>query len=870
MLAHHSRCSVFASTAANRSEIGASATRRPEGVVRIEVGGWPVALALTLLAVGLLGSYGNSFGVPFVFDDLPAIPGNRTIHDLTDWRSVLSPPGRGITVEGRPMLNVSLALNYAWSGTDVWSYHAVNLFIHWLGACLLFGITLRLAALVGIKGIGVGFVTALLWAVHPLQTESVTYVVQRAESLAGLWYLLGVHSFLISTKVGASLARLGWQTLSIAAFALGVLTKETVITAPIMILFLDRTLVAGSFLQAWRMRRTYYLGLLAVALGFLAWVAWAGLTRSGTAGLGTGVSPWHYFLTQLEAIPSYLRLVFWPHPLVFDYGTNLVSDLGAVWVRALAAFGAIVLSCYGFVHRRAVTLLPIAFLLLLSPSSSFLPVASQTMAEHRMYLPLAPVIMALVFAVAIRWGRLGLAILAGFALPLGWLTFLRNQDYSSHVALFEATVHARPDNARAYYNLGIALEAEGRNADARRSYQKATELDPGYADAWVNLGNAVFLAGSLREAEAHYRTALRHAPQLADAHFNLGNLLLATGETEQAIASYETALRINPLMAEARGNLALSLSQVGRKGEAELVLQRGVQLDPQNGRLRASLGIYRQKTNRLAEAVEQFEAAVHIAPANSTWRCQLAGAYLALGRTTDAEVQYRSALASDARSIEAHYGLGNVRLAVGDLAEAERYFRRASELAPDFAEARINLAAVLVRTNRISEAVDLLQVLAAQRPKDRQIHYNLGYAFAANGQIREAIAQYEHTLTLGEDVRVRINLARILAESGQIVAAEAHGRRAVELAPEHKGARILLGMLWLRTDRPSEAADLFQAVTRQHSDSVEAFYGLGLAQEMLEQWDRAAAAFEAVLRLAPNDQDAQLHLEQLRQRGFRN
>jgi len=200
---------------------------------------WATAAAGGLLVVAVAAVYCHSFSGPFVFDDLPSIVDNPTIRRLTPLWHVLSAPHKGETVGGRPLLNLSLALNYALGGTPVCGYHAANLAVHVLNALLLWGILRRtfqspiLIASFGAAGPNIAWAIALLWAVHPLQTESVTYVVQRAESLAALFYL----STLYCVIRGASSARaLLWYVAAALACLLGMATKETMATAPLIVM----------------------------------------------------------------------------------------------------------------------------------------------------------------------------------------------------------------------------------------------------------------------------------------------------------------------------------------------------------------------------------------------------------------------------------------------------------------------------------------------------------------------------------------------------------------------------------------------------------------------------------------------------------
>src|SRR4051812_22467160 len=249
------------------------------------VGGWlrrwraPLAIsALTLLA------YAGSLRGPFVFDDPSSIVGNPTIRSLWPPWAPLVPPPAAVTAEGRPILNYSLAVNYALGGTAVLGYHVTNVVIHAVGALALFGLTRRtlrtpkLSPLVRAAADEVALLAALLWALHPLQTEAVTYVIQRAESLMGMFYLLTLYA---CVRAADAAAPRRWQTLAIGCCALGMGTKEVMVSAPVMVWLYDRTFLRESFVAAWRWRRGLYLGLFATWLLLAAFVASSGGNRSG-------------------------------------------------------------------------------------------------------------------------------------------------------------------------------------------------------------------------------------------------------------------------------------------------------------------------------------------------------------------------------------------------------------------------------------------------------------------------------------------------------------------------------------------------------------------------------------------------------------
>ena len=548
-------------------------------------------IPLLVVATGLL-AYQDSFTNSFILDDVPTILGNSSIHHLWPvWPALMPPHKGGTTVEGRPIASLSLAIDYATHGPRVWGYHAVNLAIHIGAALVLLGITRRtlrqppLRPRFGKAAEPLALAIAVIWVVHPLQTESVTYVVQRCESMMGLFYLLTLYCVIRGAESDSPNI---WYILSVASCLLGMATKEVMVSAPLIVLLYDRTFLGGSFAEAWRSRWRLYSALAAtwILLGYL--VITTG-TRGGTAGIGTGMAWPAYALTPLQAIPHYLRLSFWPQPLVFDYGTGLAGDVGDVLPDAFIVAVLLIGTLVALRRWPSVGFLGAWFFAILAPTSSVVPVASQTMAEHRLYLPLAAVIAAAVLGAFALGKRLlnhpqgiVLASVAGATVVMlfSFLTFQRNRDYHSSMTIWQDTVDKCPDNPRAHDNLGIALREQGRLPEAIDQYEQALRLKPDYAPTRYNLGIALLQLGRTQEAIQLWQQALQIKPDLVEAHYNLGNALFQAGQVPDAIRHYEQALRIKPDFAEAHYNLAVAFEQAGQLQQAIQHYQQAVQLNP--------------------------------------------------------------------------------------------------------------------------------------------------------------------------------------------------------------------------------------------------------------------------------------------------
>lgn len=580
--------------------------------------------------------YAPTFSVPFLFDDVPTIPDNLT---LRHWATALAPPAN-TAATGRPIVNLSLAINYAMGGTRVWGYHAANLAIHVLAGFTLFGLLRRLLAQTqGARALPVALGAAAIWTLHPLQTESVTYIVQRAESLMGLLYLLTIYAFVRWRQGAGQSSRAGtpWAVLSVVFCGIGMATKEVMATAPLAVLFIDRLCFARSLGEAWRRRRPYYLALCATWLPLAALVWHGGIfrdlisptgARSEISGYGPGGSAWQYWATQPEAVTRYLRLAIWPHPLVFDYGTQWLSTPGhpaapGVLLARLLAPAAVVavalaVTVWGLYRNTAAGLLGFCFFAVLAPTS-VIPGDRQTSADHRMYLALIPVALLAALGVHRRLGRSALPVCLALAGVLGVVAARRNGDYSSEQAIWSDTVSKCPGNYFARFNLGSVLSrVPGRLDDAIAQFEEGLRLRPDSAEGHVDLGNALSKApGRLEDAVGHYGEALRLKPDLVGAHIGLGNALSRLpGRLNDGVTQLEDAVRLAPGLAVGHFDLGIALARMpGRMDDAIAQYRQALRLNPDLAPAHFSLAVALLSVpGHTEEAKEQLEEGLRISP----------------------------------------------------------------------------------------------------------------------------------------------------------------------------------------------------------------------------------------------------------------
>lgn len=594
-------------------------------------------LAVALLAMLGLAAYSNTFAVPFLFDDEESISLNPTIRNLWPPGPIFLPWAQGVTVAGRPIVNLSLAINYALGGVEVRGYHVFNLAIHLLAGLTLFGLIRRTLLLPqfaegpGRRATGLSLTCSLLWTFHPLQTESVTYVIQRAESLVGLFYLLTLYAVIRGATAKTDRSENGWYAAAIGTCFLGVGCKEVMATAPVVVLLYDRFFLAGSFSAAWTRRRGLYFGLAS------GWIVQAGLvfsagSRGGSAGFTVGVSPWQYAGTQFGAILNYLRLTIWPSPLVFDYGKTLADTVPAV---LFPAFGVVLLAfAVGLSARRYpwVGFVALAAALILAPSSSIVPIATQSMAEHRMYLPLAAVIVLAVFGIDGLLSRMSSArsvahpattppqvTIRGISVAIlvvacAIATRVRNQDYRSALTIWEDTVTKRPTNARARNNYGHELLKLKRPEEAFRQFDQAIALKQRECEPYFNRSILYEEQGKLAKALEDMDQATRYCSSNKSYAIRRGTLLEKSGRFEEAATEFTRALALEPgatLILFERGNCYAIL---GRHEEAIRDFTQIIAREPNVDRAWHNRGNSNAALGRLPESIHDLSKAIELRP----------------------------------------------------------------------------------------------------------------------------------------------------------------------------------------------------------------------------------------------------------------
>lgn len=614
---------------------------------------------LLLVAIVCL-TFINAIDGAYVFDDVGAIVENKTIRELFS-PQVLFPPGEGNTVGGRPVLNLSFAINHAIAGDGIWLYRITNILIHAANTVLVFLLVLRLLdadrerfELRDEHSWAIAFGTALLFGVHPIQAESVTYTVQRAESLAGLFYLLTWYWFVRYLDGENTLHMV--PTLLFAG--LGFASKEICFVLPFVLVATQMVMQRRGLLEALRSRKIFY-GRLAIVWLILLVIILSMDGRGKSAGLAAMSEFKAYSTSQLVYVPYYFRLIFWPDELNADYGLPRMFPAGQLITGSVALLAIVGIAVAFSNWSRTGRLLWLMALLTLLPSSSLIPIRTQVAADHRMYLPMMAVafLVSALFVITIRrfvvtprrFVTVSASLFIGLGIALGIATLWRNTVFADELAFKQDVVAKMPSNPRARYNIA-------------QEYLERTD----------------------------YEEALTHALRMMD------------GLSEQQRFQYDIFYK-KAIMIIARGYYEL-----GRIDKSIEYLERGKQFADEDTEIAYSIGSVLMKLNP-KEAIPYFKKAIELDPQNSEAHNNLGWVlqYQLAEKATDQESRrqlmqaayehYRKAVEVDDENAHAHNLLGIMQLHRNEVRAAEASFLRAVDADPDFEEPRKYLAAIRSR-----------------------------------------------------------------------------------------------------------------------------------------------------------------------------
>lgn len=757
----------------------------------------PAAVLLVLSVVAVL-LYGRTLDYNFHFDSINGILNKERVQ-----LSEIS-PGSLLRVirSGRPVGDLTLALNWYVHQKNPAGYRIVNICIHVLTALFLYFFafrTLRLTrpAVSPVPAFWMAFGASLLWLAHPVNTQSVTYIIQRHNSLGAMFFLL---SMLCYAQGRLSARRLPWFAASAIAGLLALASKQNTAVLPFF-LFLYEWFFFQQLDKSWLKRNIKYPLLLIAAVVVIGLIYLGAdpvvkLTKFRDYAEGRFTLT-ERFLTQFRVIVHYVSLFFAPHPsrLNLDYDFPLSHSLLDPVTTVLSLLLIIGLAAFAVIRAKRYPLFSfgiIWFLGTLAVESSVIPLA--VIFEHRTYLPYTflclSVIAGLNRIVVLR--KVQWMIVVSVVLSLGIWTYQRNQIYENGLTLWRDVLEKAPNNARAYSNLGTAIEKREGIEAAAVYYETAVQLDPSRHEALNNLGHARFLQGQYQEALTLFERALKMRPRSPETLNGKGSTYLALGRLPEAIDTFQTALSIEPNNVEAEKELGSALMRLGKIEEALRHLKRAVEIDPDFVDARINLAAVQMQLNDLASARFHLQRALEIDPAHPN----------------------------------AHNNLGTLLINTGDPDRAEAHFRKALQIDSGFDPARENLERILVMTEDPLVKADKVKEELRGDPQNPVLFWELGRLYADAGRLNDSLEMFENALKADSGFLPALNDAAALhAYTGREAEALKYLTTIVEIDPSRADAYYNGACMLSRSGKAQEAVAWLKT-------AIEKGY---------HQWERIAA-----------------------------
>jgi protein O-mannosyl-transferase len=783
--------------------------------------GWFVGLLLGALVV----VYWRALHGAFLWDDDLHVTANPTIIGPLGLREIWTTARANYF----PLVLTNFWAQHALWGLNPLGYHVVSFGCHLAAAALLWRVLLRLR----VPGAWLG---AALWALHPVQVESVAWIAELKNTqsavffLAAIWFWLrwlehepfGQAPGAAAESAGdpASVGRSGHRhyVFALICAVLALLSKPSTVMLP----------VALALCSWWERRRLSRRDLLALAPYFAlsavaaGWTVWEQKFHSGALGAAWSQTATERCLIAGRVIWFYLGKLAWPDPLLFIYPRWKLDATDPAGYVPLLAAGIVAAVVWRYRDRagggRAAFFAGTFFVALLFPVLGFFDVyffRYSFVGDHFQYLAsMGP--LALAAAGLTRAWRRQAAPVAGLVLlALGAIAAREAREYANNEALWRATLARNPDAVMAWLNLADTLAKQGRHAESIATFHRALQLAPNDADAHNDLGCEYVLIHRPADALRHLERAVALQPKRPEPHNNLGNALAGVGRADDAIAEYRRALELDPKYGEAENNLGAELAELGR----------------------------------LKEAVAHFEAAMRLNPNHAEAQNNLGDALRKLGQLEPAIAHHREALRLQPDFAPAHASLGQALALSGRMDEALTHLRRAVELKPDFAPAHDYLGRALAATGHPDEAWAEFARAPQLAPNSAEAHNNFGTALAQRGRVNEAIEQFEIAVRLAPAfVPARLNLGRALAAKSRWADAAAQFARAVELKPDAPEAESHLAVALVNQDRLEQAVPHFEAALRL-APTAELENNFAQVLHALGRNEEARAHLEAATRL---------------------
>ena len=719
---------------------------------------WVLSITVVVVVAAFaIFAYWPALQGGFIWDDDEYVTHNETLHSPNGLYRIWFEPGA--TPQYYPLVFSSFWVEYHFWRLNPVGYHIVNLVLHLCAAFLLWRITLQL----GIPG---GWLAAILFALHPVQVESVAWISERKNVLSVVLYLAAAYFLIFRFDLAVKKIPLhkpmDTYATALVLFSAALLSKSVTFSLP-----------AALLLLIWWYRGHIKWREVAFLIPFFCLGAMAGSTTIwmerhvvGAQGVAWNFSWIERCLIAGRAVIFYLWKLLWPAELIFNYPRwNVSSTNGLHYLFPLFVVAIIVAL---WVMRRRWGRGPLVGILFfvgtLFPALGFIdvyPFRYAYVADHFQYhasIGIFVTIAAGSVCFLRRFTTFPQYVFGGLlVVGLTAVTFHQSKDFTNLEILWRRTLDKNPQSSLAHNNLGVMLFERGAHSEAIAHYQAAVRSDSDNSEAWNNLLAAFIQMGQAREAVEFGLNALRVDPENANAHYNLGIAYAQMSRTDQAIHHYRESIRINPSLEQAHFNLALLLERTGMVKEAVDHFKRLITMNPHHARAQAELGVALGRLGNYPASEAILQKAIQMTPEVAEAYSHLGMTYFIQGKLSAALAEFEQAVALDDRQPAYHAQMADTLSSMGEFQRALAEYRDALDLDSSNSHIRVNCGIMLARTGQLREAIHEFAAAIKQAPDFIEAYRNMAQAQWLNGDI-DAARNTFHILQLKSPQQAEILL----------------------------------------------------------------------------------------------------------------
>ena len=728
------------------------------------------------------------------YDDKAFISQNSNIKSGLSKESVIWAFTTTLSGSWEPITWLSHILGYQLYGSSSKNHHLINVFFHITNAVLLFIVLLRMTGALWQSGF-----VACMFALHPMNVESVAWLMERNMLLCTLFWLLTMLVYIHYTEK-PSIKR---YSLVILFFTFGLMSKSMIVTLPFVLLMMDywplkrlkvnQKKYNDKFEMDFVIKRSEVLRLvlekiplLILSLGLSITIFKLAEGYEGTDYMAA-VSFFGRLNNGMVSYLEYLAKTVWPTGLAVLYPHPL--NTLATWKGILCGMALLGVTFFSIRFIKKSPYFAFGWFwylgVLVPVIGIFVQVGGElAMADRYAYLPLIGIFIIIAWGLPeliARWRHREkiLSISAGIIISmLMATTWIQLSYWKNSLDLFKRAISVankkdpnfkNPNHALLYNHLGLVFYNMGKPEESTSHYEMAIKIAPDLAMAHTNLGISYLSMGNTEEAISHYKTAIKFNPNHAHGHYNLGIVLFALGKIEEAISHYQTAIKLNPNYAAAHNNLGLILEGNGRTREAISNYRTAINLKPGYAAAHSNLGNTLFALGKTEEAIVHYKKAIRLNPDFAMAYTNLGNALFALGKTEEAIYHFKTAIRLKPGYTEAHHNLGVALFAIKKVEESISHYKMAIKFKPDYPMAYTNLGNALFTLGKTEKAISHYKTAIRLRPDYTEAHYNLGNILVQTGEIKEAVGHYRETLRLKPNfVLAQKNLERALLLAGKM------------------------------------------------------------------------------------------------------